>query len=39
MTEARRHDPKVDVPNGYQHRFAEVNGIRIHVRGGMGGAR
>ena len=29
MTEARRHDPKVDVPNGYQHRFAEVNGIRI----------
>ncbi len=23
-------DPKVDDPNGYQHKFAEINGIRIH---------
>ena len=30
MTEAQTHDPKVDDPNGYQHRFAEANGLRMH---------
>jgi hypothetical protein len=31
MTEAQIHDPNVDDPNGYEHRFAEVNGIRHYA--------
>jgi hypothetical protein len=39
MTQAQTHDPNVDDPNGYQHRFAEVNGIRIHYVEAKGEAR
>jgi hypothetical protein len=39
MTEAEIHDPNVDDPNGYQRRFAEVNGIRTHYVEEKGGAR
>jgi hypothetical protein len=39
MTEAQIHDPKVDDPNGYQHRFADANGICIHYVEEKGEAR
>ena len=29
-TQARKADPGVDDPTAYQHKFADVNGIRIH---------
>lgn len=29
-TQTRKADPSVDDPNAFQHKFAEVNGIRMH---------
>jgi hypothetical protein len=39
MTQAQTHDPDVDDPSGYQHRFAEVDGVRTPFVEKKGGAR